>query len=458
MATPANSLDISQAGLVKFDGVNNFTGVTVTNHDVLIGAASNGITSVAGTTNTVLIGNTGSDPSFSTVPAGALPGSGAVTLSNGTNVTITGSPLSLGGTATVNVSGPPSATTLTSHGIVLGQGTSAVTTTSAGSAGQILRSGGASSDPSYSTAVYPATASTSGNILTSNGTDWISSAPAYTGTVTSVSGTTNRITSTGGVTPVIDIAGTYVGQSSITTLGTIATGTWAGTTVAANHGGTGTISNTNHGVLIGQGTSAIVATSAGTSGQILQSGGSLADPSYSTATYPSTASTSGNVMTSDGINWISSSLPSSACSFAAYLASNDNSVTGDGTQYTVGTAVSFTKLFDTGTNFNINGTFTAPATGKYFFHGIVKLNNLSSSDTSGTIFINTTSTSYQGQTLNPGAIKDINNLMSLDVTSVALMTAGDTATMQIKISGSTKTVNLAGSTDPISRFSGYRIA
>lgn len=41
------------------------------------------------------------------------------------------------------------------------------------------------------------------------------------GTVTSVSGTANRITSTGGVAPIIDIAATYIGQSSITTLGTL---------------------------------------------------------------------------------------------------------------------------------------------------------------------------------------------------------------------------------------------
>ncbi|AXH77159.1 MAG: tail fiber protein [Bacteriophage sp.] len=44
--------------------------------------------------------------------------------------------------------------------------------------------------------------------------------------VTSVTGTTNRITSSGGTTPAIDIAATYVGQSSITTLGTITTGIW----------------------------------------------------------------------------------------------------------------------------------------------------------------------------------------------------------------------------------------
>lgn len=44
------------------------------------------------------------------------------------------------------------------------------------------------------------------------------------GTVTSVSGTSNRITSTGGSTPVIDISASYVGQSSITTTGTLTSG------------------------------------------------------------------------------------------------------------------------------------------------------------------------------------------------------------------------------------------
>lgn len=64
------------------------------------------------------------------------------------------------------------------------------------------------------------------------------STPAGTG-VTSVSGTTDRITSTGGNTPVIDIAATYVGQTSLTTLGTIATGVWQGTVVGGAYGGTG---------------------------------------------------------------------------------------------------------------------------------------------------------------------------------------------------------------------------
>lgn len=44
-------------------------------------------------------------------------------------------------------------------------------------AGQILQSG-ASTTPTWSTATYPATAGTSGNVLTSNGTNWSSSAPS----------------------------------------------------------------------------------------------------------------------------------------------------------------------------------------------------------------------------------------------------------------------------------------
>lgn len=58
------------------------------------------------------------------------------------------------------------------------------------------------------------------------------------GGVSSVSGTSNRITSTGGATPVIDISASYVGQTSITTLGTISTGTVPGTLVSNTPAGT----------------------------------------------------------------------------------------------------------------------------------------------------------------------------------------------------------------------------
>jgi hypothetical protein len=49
--------------------------------------------------------------------------------------------------------------------------------------------------------------------------------------VANVVGTTDRITVTGGTTKTIDIASTYAGQTSITTLGTIGTGTWQGSDI-----------------------------------------------------------------------------------------------------------------------------------------------------------------------------------------------------------------------------------
>ena len=58
----------------------------------------------------------------------------------------------------------------------------------------------------------------------------------YTSGVLDIGGTTNRITV--GVDSV-DISSSYVGQSSITTLGTVTTGTWSATTIATTKGGTG---------------------------------------------------------------------------------------------------------------------------------------------------------------------------------------------------------------------------
>ena len=60
------------------------------------------------------------------------------------------------------------------------------------------------------------------------------------GSVNSVAGTTNRISIGGTSTdPIVDISASYVGQASITTIGTIATGTWNATTIAIARGGTG---------------------------------------------------------------------------------------------------------------------------------------------------------------------------------------------------------------------------
>lgn len=70
----------------------------------------------------------------------------------------------------------------------------------------------------------------------------------------SIAGTASRVSVTNGDgvagNPTIDIDAAYVGQASITTLGTITTGTWQGTTVAVNQGGTGTTTSTGTGSVV----------------------------------------------------------------------------------------------------------------------------------------------------------------------------------------------------------------
>jgi uncharacterized protein YjlB len=74
----------------------------------------------------------------------------------------------------------------------------------------------------------------------------------YSSGVIAVGGTADKITVDADA---ITIASTYAGQNSITTLGTIATGTWQGTAVGLSYGGTGATSasdaRTNLGLAIG---------------------------------------------------------------------------------------------------------------------------------------------------------------------------------------------------------------
>lgn len=91
--------------------------------------------------------------------------------------------------------------------------------------------------------IFPADVCLSGQVWQSNG-----SSPSQTwscatvggggGGINSVTGTADRITVTGTATdPVVNIAATYVGQATITTVGTVTTGTWnnLSTNLHTNH-------------------------------------------------------------------------------------------------------------------------------------------------------------------------------------------------------------------------------
>ncbi len=56
------------------------------------------------------------------------------------------------GNVVLSLIGPYTPSTYTAHGVLVGEGSSSIVALAAGSAGQVLQSGGASANPAYSTA------------------------------------------------------------------------------------------------------------------------------------------------------------------------------------------------------------------------------------------------------------------------------------------------------------------
>ena len=136
-------------------------------------------------------------------------------------------------TGTLSVAqGGTGATSLTDGGLLLGSGTGALTALGVAANGQIPIGDG-SGDPQLAT----------------------------------ISGTSNQIDVTNGAASItLSLSSSYVGQTSITTLGTIATGTWEGTDIGVAHGGTGVSTLTDGGILLGRGTGARTALGVATNG------------------------------------------------------------------------------------------------------------------------------------------------------------------------------------------------
>lgn len=297
LPTLANNWDILGTGSITNSGAASTLTVQLTgltNHNVLVGAGTATITKVApsATSGVPLISQgAAADPVFGT----------AVVAGGGTG-----------------------ATTLTDHGVLIGQGTAAVVAIAAGTAGQVLQSGGAAADPAYSTATYPSTTtinqllySSSNNVvaglaagnksvLTSGATGipvWtalatdgqliIGSTAGVPAAATLTAGT--GITITNGSNSIsIAANGSVVGQTITGDSGgalSPTAGNWnllgSGSITTSGAGSTLTTQLTgltNHSVLVGAGTATItkVAPSA-TSGVPLISQGAASDPAFGTA-------------------------------------------------------------------------------------------------------------------------------------------------------------------------------
>ena len=366
--------NITVAGSANTETVQ-LTGLT--NHSVQVGAGTATLTQLAvGTNGQVLVGATGADPAFATLTSSDSSISfttGANTLSlqvaGGTTSikTITGnsggaeSPSSgnfnIIGTGSITVAGSANTETvqltgLTNHALQVGAGTATLTQLGAGTTGQVLQTN-TGADPTWSTATYPSTTtindilfSSSNNVVgqitaANNGTlisgttgvpSWLANgttgqlltattgsppswaSPATSGTVTSVSGTANQVAvANGTTTPVISLIGPYTPATY-----------------------------TAHGVLLGEGTSSIVATAVGTTGQVL-TGVTGADPVWASPATSGTV-TSVSVVSANGFaGTVATATTTPAITLTTsqtgLLSGNGTAITGTAiTQYNVLTA------------------------------------------------------------------------------------------------------------------------
>lgn len=138
---------------------------------------------------------------------------------------------------------------------------------------------------------------TSNNLFKYTGAAWVQTGGG--GQVDSVTGTASRITISGtAVDPIVDISASYVGQTSITTLGTVTAGTWSATTIAVAKGGTGLTAIAKGSVLVANAANVLSVLSGATDGDVL---------TYSSGTDTiswAAAGGGGNILDTDGLTML----------------------------------------------------------------------------------------------------------------------------------------------------------
>lgn len=213
-------------------------------------------------------------------------------------------------------------------------------------------------------------------------------------------GTSNRLDVANGSgvggNPTFDISASYVGQSSITTLGTVTTGTWSATAIAANKGGTGQTSYTTGDILYASSSSALSALADVATGNALISGGVGAAPSWGKIGISTHVSGLGtNVATFLGT-------PSSANLAAAITDETGSGALVFGTSPTIATATLSSPTISGASGNLYSGTYTPTLTNSVNLDG---------------------STAYAAQYMRVGNTVTVSGKVDLDPTATATATS-----------------------------------
>jgi hypothetical protein len=129
-----------------------------------------------------------------------------------------------------------------------------------------------------------------------------------------------------------------------------------------------------------------------------------------------------------------------------------SNVTGDNTIYTV---VFNTTEFDQGTNFSGGTTFTAPITGKYFLQTNLFILGTLVTHTGAVLKILNGVNPIAGTSLNPfNSIADGSDACGISTSTFAALTAGDTITVTLSVSGGAKVIIIPVA-DGTPSFSGF---
>ena len=132
--------------------------------------------------------------------------------------------------------------------------------------------------------------------------------------------------------------------------------------------------------------------------------------------------------------------------------SNSTNVTGDGTLYTLVGLTS--ELFDQNNNF-ASSTFTAPSTGIYYISFTIELGGLVAGNTDCSMTISTSNRDYLSNSFDYGPIRDGSDIIRLSMSTYSDMDEMDTAAFKVVVSGgaAVTSVNYNGTATVTTRIS-----